>query len=87
MDKNDDLDLFAGIAVFSLFILCSQILNIVLLAKSYRMINVAGKYLGVNDKKQFDQLCMMLFMTIFIAMSYFAWFIASTVTLFFVAKD
>ena len=29
----------------------------------------------------------MLFMTVFIALSYFAWFVAQTVTLFFVAED
>ena len=48
---------------------------------------VAVRLLGIRDKKQIDQLCMMLFMTIFIALSFLAWFSVQSITLWLYVNE
>ena len=85
--KKQELHLFAGIAIFSSILFSIQIVNIALLATSYRTMKVAAKLLGIRDKKQIDQLCMMLFMTVFIALSFLAWFSVQSIALWLYVNE
>ena len=59
-----------------------QTLMLVTLFKSYIVIKNASRTLGIQSKDQTNQLCLMIFSAIILAMSFMAWYICDNLALF-----
>ena len=63
-----------------------QALMVVLLLKAYVVIKNASQTLGMQSKDQTNQLCLMLFNTIMIAVSFLVWYLADNVAFYLEVK-
>ena len=77
-----------GISTFWLtFVVCVQVLMLVLLFKAYKVIKYASRTLGIQNKDQTNQLCLMIFCTILLAVSYLVWYICDFTAYLMAAID
>ena len=79
--------LWFGVACFWFTVIfLMQGLMLITLFKSYFVIKNASRTLGIQSKDQTNQLCLMIFSAIMLAMSFMAWYICDNLALFLNAR-